>query len=133
MGKKTIKLDPKDALIQIKVNTMKPGIMMYSDPTAMYILKNGECWLDPTYPVYPEPDLTLDRIMGLLKDFDGKFIVFARNLDYYWEKMTKSPFKSPYSIKEIRPIASEVTEAKKIMEESFMFSDDEDDEEWGVI
>lgn len=129
--KTTIVIKPNDSLIQIKIKNMKCGQVMFTTPDSMVILKNRECWLNPNASVFPFPDAIQDRVIGIMKDVDDKFIVFARNMNIYWEQIsgTVSNF---LPIKEIREIAPEFIE-HQIQEHETLFSaygvDDDDEEE----
>lgn len=134
--KTTINIDSNDSLIQLRIKDMKPGNMMFASPESLYILNNGGCWLDAESFVGPQPKFEIDRVMGVLKDLDDKFIVFARNLGFAWDKSLSHPNKYRIPIKELKNIAQEildadafVTKTKDILIETFDKSFDEDFDE----
>jgi hypothetical protein len=124
---KTVKIKLNDKIVKICLKDILPGQIMYTQPESMIITKSGECWLLPDERACFYPNTIEDYILGVLKDFDDNYIVFARELGVCWEPIHK-PHIPMLPIKELKTIASEVIESQKEYEETYYPNiDDEDD------
>ena len=122
----TVKISLKDQLIRTPIENMLPGNIMFTQPESMIITKIGECWLIPYESVISFPNPIENMIMGLIKDIDNKYIVFCRNLNFFWEPIRKPSIKL-LPIKEIRDVASEVIEIQQQYDETYYSSRNEED------
>ena len=133
MSKKTetLKIDLKDQIVKTPIKDMIPGNIMYTTPESMVVTKSGECWLLPSEFVISDPNPIQEVVMGVIKDIDGKYIVFGRNLGFHWEPIRK-PQVPLLPIKELRDIAIEVIESQQVYEETYFSSGNEDEDEEGM-